>query len=83
MALLSSQKQGFFSWLLLTLTHGNIPEFLVLDRNTILQGNSFDLWRRVDSGEQHEEDRSLLVSLFKGIEDAECWLFDVSFTHNL
>lgn len=76
-------EERFLCWLLLTLAHGNVGEFLVSDGDVVLGCDSFHFWRGVDSREEHEEDWDSVVGFCEGFEDAERRLFDVSLAHDL
>lgn len=81
--LVSSIKESIFSRFLLTLTHRNVSKLFVTKRDIVFRGNSFHLRRRVDSWEQHKEDRNTVVCFSKGLENVERRLLDVSLAHHL
>lgn len=82
MSFFGSVEQGVLSRFFLTLTHRNVGEFLIADRNVVLCCDSFDLRCGVDSREQDEEDWNTAVCLSKGLEDIEGRLLNVPLSHH-
>lgn len=64
------------------MTHRDVGKLLVGSRDVVLGSDTFDFRRRVDSREEDEEHWDPVIGLSEGFEDAEWWLFDVSFAHH-
>lgn len=82
-ALFGCVEERILCWLLLTLAHGNVGEFLVSDGDVVLGCDSLDFRSGVDTREEHEEDWDSVVGFSEGFEDAERRLFDVPLAHDL
>jgi hypothetical protein len=78
----SSIEQSIFGRFLLTLTHRDVGELLVSDGNIVFGCHPFHFRGRVDSREQHEEDRNAAVGLGECLKDVKRRLFDVTFSHH-
>jgi len=69
--------------LILTLTHGNIFEFVVVFGDSRLQSDFLDVRDWIDTKEQHEEDRNGAAGFSVNFVDAKWMLLGEECSHFL
>lgn len=69
------------SFIFLSLTHRDVKEFAVSSCNVKGLSDSLDVWGRIDSREEDEEDWDKVRSLLEGLKDVERRLVDVLSSH--
>lgn len=75
--------EGLESILFLTLSHGNVDEFLIGERFSNMSSNEFDFRCWINTREEYEEGWSLWVHFFGGGYDIEWRSFNVFSSHFL